>query len=86
MVWKSLKIDKALFTYHVIMITKLIDKDVIVAKKKKPGILMIILAIIFPFIAVGLHKGIGKDLIINILLCIIFYVPGIIHALWILLK
>nr|WP_290643690.1 YqaE/Pmp3 family membrane protein [Labilibaculum sp.] len=45
---------------------------------------MIILAILFPFLAVGLKKGIGKDLLINIVLCIIGYLPGIIHALWIL--
>ncbi|MBI9060310.1 MAG: YqaE/Pmp3 family membrane protein [Labilibaculum sp.] len=54
------------------------------AKRKKVSIIMIILAILFPFLAVGLKKGIGKDLLINIVLCIIGYLPGIIHALWIL--
>ena len=53
--------------------------------KKKVGLLMIILAIFLPFIAVFLKKGIGKDLLINIILCIVFYVPGIIHALWVIL-
>jgi len=33
-------------------------------------------------LAVFLKKGVGKDLIINIILCLIFYIPGIIHALW----
>ncbi|NNJ72120.1 MAG: YqaE/Pmp3 family membrane protein [Enterobacterales bacterium] len=45
-------------------------------------LVLIILAIFLPFIAVFLKKGVGKDLIINIILCLFFYVPGIIHALW----
>jgi uncharacterized membrane protein YqaE (UPF0057 family) len=49
-------------------------------------IVLIILAIIFPPIAVFLKNGAGKDLIINILLCLVFFVPGIIHALWVVTK
>ena len=46
----------------------------------------IILAILLPPIAVFLKNGVGKDLIINIILCLIFYVPGILHALWLITK
>jgi uncharacterized membrane protein YqaE (UPF0057 family) len=46
----------------------------------------IILAILLPPIAVFLKSGVGKDLIINIVLCLIFYVPGILHALWLITK
>ena len=53
--------------------------------KKNVGLLMIILAIFLPFVAVFLKKGVGKDLIINIILCIFFYLPGIIHAFWVIL-
>lgn len=53
---------------------------------KSSGILLIILAILLPFVAVFLKKGFGKDFLINIVLCIFFYLPGIIHALWIVLK
>jgi uncharacterized membrane protein YqaE (UPF0057 family) len=58
------------------------------AKKrgKKASVLLIILAILVPFIAVLIKKGFGKDFIINIILCIIFYLPGIIHALWVVTK
>ncbi|HNV64719.1 MAG TPA: YqaE/Pmp3 family membrane protein [Smithellaceae bacterium] len=49
-------------------------------------ILLIILAILLPPVAVFLHKGAGKDLIINIVLCIFFWIPGIIHALWLITK
>ncbi|MEJ2093659.1 MAG: YqaE/Pmp3 family membrane protein [Gammaproteobacteria bacterium] len=45
-------------------------------------LVLIILAIILPPLAVFLKKGANKDLVINILLCLLFYVPGVIHALW----
>jgi uncharacterized membrane protein YqaE (UPF0057 family) len=46
-------------------------------------LLLIILAIFLPPIAVLVKNGVGKDLLINIILCILFYVPGVIHALWV---
>jgi len=49
-------------------------------------IIQIILAIFLPPIAVFLKHGVGKDLIINIVLCVFFFVPGIIHALWLVTK
>lgn len=49
-------------------------------------ILLIILAILLPPVAVFLKKGVGKDLIINILLCLLFVMPGMVHALWLILK
>ena len=45
-------------------------------------IVLIILAIILAPLAVFLKKGAGKDLIINIVLCFIFYLPAVVHALW----
>jgi len=69
----------------VISLIILMNKEVRTADKN-PDFLLIIIAVLLPFIAVGLRRGIGKDLLINILLCIIGYVPGIIHALWIILK
>ncbi len=49
-------------------------------------ILLIIIAVFLPPLAVFLNNGAGKDLLINILLCLVFYVPGILHALWLVLK
>lgn len=49
-------------------------------------VLLIILALLLPPVAVFLKKGAGKDLIINVVLCLFFYVPGIIHALWLVTK
>lgn len=45
-------------------------------------LLLIILSIFLPPVAVFLKAGAGKDLIINIVLCLLFFVPGVIHALW----
>jgi uncharacterized membrane protein YqaE (UPF0057 family) len=47
---------------------------------------LIILAILLPPVAVFLKNGVGKDLIINIVLCLLFYIPGILHALWLVTK
>ena len=49
-------------------------------------IVLIILAIILPPIAVFLKSGASKNLFINILLCVCFYIPGIAHALWLVTK
>jgi uncharacterized membrane protein YqaE (UPF0057 family) len=35
---------------------------------------------------VGLKEGIGMQLVLSIILTLIFYVPGLVHALWIVLK
>jgi uncharacterized membrane protein YqaE (UPF0057 family) len=49
-------------------------------------LILIILAILLPPVAVFLSKGVGKDLLINILLCLLFFVPGVIHAIWLVTK
>ncbi len=49
-------------------------------------LVLIILAVFLAPVAVFLKKGAGKDLAINIILCLLFYVPGVIHALWVVTK
>ncbi|MGD8796120.1 MAG: YqaE/Pmp3 family membrane protein [Thiohalophilus sp.] len=49
-------------------------------------LVLIILSILLAPVAVFLKKGAGKDLIINIVLCFLFYIPAVIHALWIVTK
>ncbi len=49
-------------------------------------LVLIILSIFLPPVAVFLKNGAGKDLIINIVLCFFFWVPAIIHALWLTTK
>lgn len=49
-------------------------------------ILMIVISILLAPLAVFLMKGAGKDLIINIILCLFGYLPAVLHSLWLLLK
>ena len=49
-------------------------------------ILLIILAILLPPVAVYLKEGANKSLIINIVLCFVFWIPAIIHALIVVTK
>jgi uncharacterized membrane protein YqaE (UPF0057 family) len=47
---------------------------------------LIILAIFIPPLAVYLKTQSVKDTLINLLLCFLFWIPGLIHAIWIVLK
>lgn len=49
-------------------------------------IIRIIAAIFLPPLGVFLQVGIGKHFWINILLTLLGYFPGIIHAIWIIAK
>lgn len=49
-------------------------------------LLLVIIAILLPPVAVFLKHGIGKDLLINIILCLLVYVPGQIHAVWVVVR
>lgn len=49
-------------------------------------ILRIIVAILLPPLGVFLQVGIGKHFWINIVLTILGYLPGIIHAVYIIAK
>ena len=49
-------------------------------------VLRILIAILLPPLGVFLQVGIGLHFWLNILLTIFGYVPGIIHAIWIILK
>jgi uncharacterized membrane protein YqaE (UPF0057 family) len=49
-------------------------------------ILHIVLAILLPPLAVLLVRGVGKDLLINIVLCFFFFLPGVVHGLYIVTR
>ena len=49
-------------------------------------ILKIIIAIFLPPLAVFLQVGIGKHFWINIILTLLGYIPGIVHAVWVIAK
>jgi uncharacterized membrane protein YqaE (UPF0057 family) len=49
-------------------------------------LVLIILAILLPPLAVYLKTKSGKTTLLNILLCFVFWVPAILHALYVILK
>ena len=49
-------------------------------------LLLVIIAILLPPLAVGLKDGIGFHLFLNIILTLLVWLPGMIHALWVVLK
>ncbi|MCK5748328.1 MAG: YqaE/Pmp3 family membrane protein [Oricola sp.] len=49
-------------------------------------VLRIILSIILPPVGVALQVGITTQFWINVILTLFGYIPGIIHALWVILS
>jgi len=49
-------------------------------------ILRVLLSILLPPVGVFLQVGIGPQFWLNILLTILGYIPGIIHAVWIIAR
>lgn len=48
-------------------------------------LLLAIIAILLPPLAAYLKVGTSKHLWINIVLCLFMWVPGVLHALWLVL-
>jgi len=49
-------------------------------------LIKIIIAVILPPLGVFLQVGIGKHFWLNILLTILGYIPGVVHAIWVIAK
>ena len=49
-------------------------------------LIRIILAIILPPLAVFLAAGIGAKFWMNVLLTLLGYIPGLVHAIWITVR
>jgi uncharacterized membrane protein YqaE (UPF0057 family) len=45
--------------------------------------LQLILAILFPPLSVFLQRGVSGTLLLNVILTIIGWIPGVLHALWV---
>jgi uncharacterized membrane protein YqaE (UPF0057 family) len=48
------------------------------------SIIKLIVAVLLPPLGVLIEEGVGKQLLINIVLTILGYLPGIIHATWLI--
>ncbi len=49
-------------------------------------LLLVIIGILLPPLAVALVEGIGLQFVISIILTILGWLPGVIHAVWVILR
>ena len=49
-------------------------------------LVLCIIAFFLPPLAVGLKEGIGGHFVLSIILTLLFWLPGFLHALWIVLR
>jgi uncharacterized membrane protein YqaE (UPF0057 family) len=49
-------------------------------------LLMVIIAILLPPLAVWLKTNSLGGTVLNVILCVFFWLPGLLHALWVVLK
>ena len=47
------------------------------------SLIMILLTIFLPPVAVAIKEGIGLQFVINVILTLIGWIPGVIHAFWV---
>jgi len=52
----------------------------------RTDILRVLLSILLPPLGVFLQEGIGTQFWINVLLTLLGYVPGLVHAVWIIAR
>lgn len=53
--------------------------------KAEKDLLKIVLSILLPPVAAYMQVGLSLHFFLNIVLCLLGYFPGIIHALWLVL-
>lgn len=47
------------------------------------SLVMILLTILLPPVPVAIKEGIGLQLLLNVLLTLIGWLPGVVHAFWV---
>lgn len=50
------------------------------------NVVRVLIAFFLPPVSVVMTNGIGLQLVLNIILCVAFVLPGSLHALWLLLR
>lgn len=55
------------------------------AENDTQKLLLVIIAILLPPLAVGLKAGIGGAFVLNLILTILLWLPGVLHALYVVL-
>lgn len=56
------------------------------ASMSTADLIRVIFSVIIPPLGVFLQEGLGKHFWINVLLTLLGYIPGLVHAVWILAR
>ena len=56
------------------------------AQSTLPKLVLIIIAILLPPLAAFLVVGLGTHFWINLVLTFVFFIPGVLHAIWLIIK
>lgn len=56
------------------------------ARGESLDVVKIILAVLLPPLGVFLEVGLGLHFWINLVLTLFFYIPGLVHAIWIIAR
>jgi uncharacterized membrane protein YqaE (UPF0057 family) len=57
-----------------------------ISKTSSDDILLIVLSVLLPPLGVLFSRGFGTQFLLNIVLTILGYVPGIVHAVWLIAR
>ena len=49
-------------------------------------IVKVLLSVILPPVGVLVHEGVTGHLVLNVILTLVGYIPGVVHALWRVLR
>lgn len=74
------------YVYGHVSRCELFVEPIIHYKGNTMDIIRILIAILLPPLGVFLQVGIGGQFWLNILLTLLGYIPGIVHAVWIIAK
>ena len=55
-------------------------------KKEDKDLISLILAVLLPPVGVLVKDGLGVQFLINIVLTLLGYIPGVVHALYVILR
>jgi uncharacterized membrane protein YqaE (UPF0057 family) len=50
------------------------------------NLILILISLFIPPLAVALKKGLGIQFLLNLLLCLFFFFPAIVHAVWVIMS
>ena len=71
-------------------VVKKVDEheEIVVQKQDVDGVsvIAVILCLFFPPLGVLLKCGVGMELVLNIVLTFFFWIPGVLHALYVILR